>query len=266
MRVVALLTVRNEELYLQRCLEHLYSQGIETCFIDNDSTDRTLDIAKNFLNQGIFRIEHLPFNGQTQLFEILKQKEKLSEEIEADWFIGHDADEIREAPFPYKTLLEGIKDVDRQGYNAINFDEFVFLPTSEIESYESKDYVKEMYYYYYFDKRPLHRVNTWKKTKNRINLIDRAGHQVLFKGRKIFPKPFILRHYIFLSKGHAIQKYGINRNYSPKEVIERGWHKDRASFKPEKLVLPSKDRLKKITDNKSWDKSDPWPRHEFFGI
>ena len=31
MRIVALLAVRNEEHYLERCLMYLYDQGIETC-------------------------------------------------------------------------------------------------------------------------------------------------------------------------------------------------------------------------------------------
>lgn len=47
-------------------------------------------------------------------------EEKLAAEINADWFIHHDADEIREAPSPYKTLKEGIEDADRQGYMDCN--------------------------------------------------------------------------------------------------------------------------------------------------
>src|SRR4030067_2275128 len=112
MRVAALLTVSNEELYLTRCLEHLMSQGIETCLIDNDSTDRTLEIARKFLGRGVFRIEHLPFRGYFDLQNCLQNNERLANEINADWFILHDADEIRQAPNPYKTLLEGIEDVD----------------------------------------------------------------------------------------------------------------------------------------------------------
>lgn len=45
LKVVALLTIRNEERYLSRCLEHLSSQKIEICVIDNGSTDQSLKIA-----------------------------------------------------------------------------------------------------------------------------------------------------------------------------------------------------------------------------
>ncbi len=203
MRVAALLAIRNEELYLSRCLEHLFNQGIETCVIDNGSTDRSLEIAKSYLDKGVFRIEHLPFKGVYEWCEILRKKEQLSSEIDADWFIHYDADEIREAPLPYKTLLEGIEEVDRQGYNAIDFDEFVFLPTSDDESYEGTDYVKTMQYYYIFQPWPLHQVKAWKKTEVPINLTNSGGHRVEFKGREIFPDLFIFWHYILLSKAHG---------------------------------------------------------------
>ena len=96
--VVALLTIRNEALYLEKCLEHLYQQGINTCVIDNNSTDNSLDIAKSFINRGVVQIETLPFEGYFDLIKQLEIKEKLASEINANWFIHHDADEIREAP------------------------------------------------------------------------------------------------------------------------------------------------------------------------
>jgi glycosyltransferase involved in cell wall biosynthesis len=261
MKVVALLTVRNEERYLARCLEHLYSQRIETCLIDNGSTDNTLEIAQSFLGRGVIRIEHFPFNGCFELDKILLNEERLAAEIDADWFIHHDADEIREAPSPYKTLKEGIEDADRQGYNAINFDEFVFLPTSEDESFEGKDYVKEMRYYYFFEPHPLRRVNAWKKTAN-IDLHSSGGHRVKFETPKIFTVSFILRHYIVLSKSHAIEKYS-SRIHS-KADLQKGWMLERAAFALDWLKFPAKARLKRLNDSgNNWDKSEPWVKHEF---
>jgi glycosyltransferase involved in cell wall biosynthesis len=63
MRIVALLTVRNEGLYMEKCLEHLSSQGIETCVVDNESTDDSVAITKTFLGRGVFRIERQPYGG-----------------------------------------------------------------------------------------------------------------------------------------------------------------------------------------------------------
>jgi len=206
----------------------------------------------------------VPYNGVYEWEILLRFKEKLALEVKADWFIHHDADEIREAPIPYNTLLQGIEDVDKKGFNAINFDEFVFLPTTMEDSYEGKDYVKEMHYYYYLCREPLRRVNAWKKTKEKIDLVRRGGHQVFFKDRCIFPEAFILRHYIALSGRHLIEKYS-RRVYSEKEVKERGWHKDRIAFDPGKMVLPKKEQLKIISNKGIWDRSDPWIKHNFMG-
>lgn len=262
MKVVALLTVRNEERYLAQCLEHLHNQGIETCLIDNGSTDSTLEIARSFLGRGLLRIEHFPFKGSFELIQILLNEERLAKEIDADWFIHHDADEIREAPSDYRTLKEGIEDADRQGYNAINFDEFVFLPTSDREDFEGKDYVKEMRYYYFFQPRTLHRLNAWKKNPY-VNLHREAGHRVDLPDLQIFPISFILRHYLVLSKAHALAKYATRVHH--KSGLVRGWCQPRSTFSPDKLKFLDRSRLKKVTADGQWDRSEPWTKHEFLG-
>ena len=263
MRIVALLAVRNEERYLERCLEHHLQQEIETCVIDNGSTDRTLEIARSFLDRGVIRIEHLPFSGVFELETQLRCKERLAGEIGADWFIHCDADEIRQAPKPYATLREGIEAVDRRGYNAIDFDEFVFLPTTDDESLEGRDYVEAMRYYYYFepDSPDRYRTNAWKRHAQ-LDLHTLAGHKALFPGLNVCPEPFILRHYIVLSRAHAIEKYAA-RNFSATERA-KSWHGDRASFRADAIHFPSKARLKKLDPGADFDKSAPWKRHPIF--
>ena len=260
MRVVALLAVRNEEYYIERCLRYLYEQNIETCLIDNESTDRTLEIAREFTGRGVFRIESFPFSGIYKWIKILEYKCRLANEIDADWFIHHDADEIREAPKALN-LVEGITDADKKGYNAINSDELVFTPVSENETFEQKDYVKEMKYYYYFKPNLFHRVNIWKKSDAKIDLSSSGGHSVLFQNRKIYPHNFILRHYILLSKTHAIKKYG-ERNYDPEELAI-GMNVKRANFNPHQFKFPEKSLLKKVSSPGEWDLSDPWVEHYF---
>lgn len=265
MRIVAILAVRNEGLYLSRCLKHLHSQNIETCIIDNESTDETIEIAESYINHGVFKILKVPYRGYYDWFGLLKIKEKLSYEIVADWFIHCDADEIREAPKPFVNLHEAIFYVDSQGYNAINFDEFVFLPTTDYESFEKTDYVKKMKYYYYFKPGLFRRINAWKKSNNSIDIASSGGHSIAFEGRNIFPNNFILRHYMVLSRNHAIRKYKENRIYSAVEVEKLKWHGRRAKFDEGKICFPDKTRLKIKKIDSGWDKSDPWVKHEFFG-
>jgi glycosyltransferase involved in cell wall biosynthesis len=260
-RVVALLAVRNEALYLHRCLEHLFRQGIETCVIDNGSTDDSRAIAESFLGRGVFRIEHLPFEGFFDLVGQLGFKEQLAGEIDAEWFIHHDADEIREASAPFPTLREGLLAAGRQGYNAVNFNEFVFLPTSDGESFERRDYVEEMKYYYFFNPGRCHRVNAWKNNRTLVDLVTSGGHDVRFPGRRIYPENFVLRHYILLSRAQALAKYG-ERVFSRTEVQERGWHGSRAEFSPGRLRFPQAEKLKRVTPE-GWDTSQPWREHTF---
>lgn len=259
MRIVALLAVRNEELYLQRCLQHLSKQYIDVCLIDNGSTDRTLAIAEGFLNRGVFRIEHIPYHGVYEWERILRHKSRLAQEIDADWFIHHDADEVREAPARFRNLNEGISFVDRAGYNAINSGEFVFVPMNEEQAFEGTDYIHEMKDYYYFHPRDLHRVNIWKKTDKNVDLA--GGHSVKFEGRRVFPDDFILRHYIFLSKRHAIEKYG-QRKYDPHELA-KGLHVKRAGFTEENFQFPDKDIVRRLLCDGSWDRSSPSRTHFF---
>jgi glycosyltransferase involved in cell wall biosynthesis len=240
----------------------LYEQGLETCFIDNESTDNSLEIAERFRKKGVFRIETQPYPGYFDLVAQLELKEKLANEIDANWFIHYDADEIREAPLPYKTLREGIVDADKKGYNAINFDEFVFLPTSFSESFEGKDYYKEMKYYYFFEPAPIRHVKAFKKTNTVLDIASTGGHRINFEGLNVYPISFILRHYVVLSKNHAIEKYCKERIYSQSEIEERGWHGPRATFTPDKLIFPSKQQLKSI-ETGFWDRSDVWTKHTF---
>jgi glycosyltransferase involved in cell wall biosynthesis len=261
MRIVALLAVRNEELYLKQCLQHLYQQNIDVCLIDNDSTDQTLAIAEQFMGRGVFRIEHIPFDGVYEWERILQHKSRLAQEIDADWFIHHDADEVREAPVRFKNLHEGINFVERAGYNAINSDEFVFVPMNEEETFEETDYIHEMKEYYYFHPKDLHRVNIWKKTRQEVDLVSSGGHSAVFEGSNIFPENFILRHYIFLSKRHGVEKYS-QRKYDSREV-DKGMHMKRARFAEENFCFPDKDIVRRLTTDGNWDTSSPSRTHFF---
>ena len=260
-RIVALLSIRNEALYLEKCLDHLYQQGIEVCIIDNGSTDNSLEIAKSFKDRGVFHIETYSYNGYFDFAGLLCRKEKLASEIDADWFIHHDADEIREAPASFSNLYQAIFAVDKQGYNAINFDEFVFIPTDDNERNEGKDFVKNMKHYYFFEPRPLRRINAWKKTSSPINIVDSGGHQVVFANRKIFPENFILKHYIGLSLSYLNSKY--SQRVHSEENVKSGLHGWRAKFSEYRLNLPATKNLNFHFEDSKWDKTDPKTEHQF---
>lgn len=263
MNIIALIATRNEELFIEKCVTHLYNQGIKTILIDNGSTDRTLAIAKTLKGRGLIDVHHIEFNGKFNLFEILEYKEYLYKTVQADWFIHYDADELRYAPEKYNTLHDGIAEADRQGYNAVNFDEFVFLPTSADDNFEDTDYEENMKFYYYYAPKTFRHVKAWKKFGQNIDLASLGGHRVQFDNIKIFPENFILKHYIFLSYDHACRKYGLRRH--SEEGLRRGWHTERNNFQSSRLVLPDRKRLKLAESLNRFDTSDPWRNHTFFG-
>jgi hypothetical protein len=263
MKVVALLAVYNEELYLQRCLEHLREQGVETYLIDNGSTDRTPDIARSFLDHGVIGVEVFPRDGVYEWEPLLRRKEELSLTLGADWYMHCDTDEIREAPRPYRMLKEGFEAADRAGYTAVNFDEFVFVPTVSDESFEHEDYVRAMRYYYYFAPSPIRQVKAWKNLGRPVDLHSSGGHRVAFEGLRVYPESFILRHYMVLSHEHAVRKY-CGRVYSEREIAEQGWHRARAGLRPEEIGLPDRRLLKTVSAEGTWDRSDPWQVHPLF--
>lgn len=140
--------VRNEARVLARTLRHLHEQGVEVCLLDHGSTDETLEIAAAFEGRGVCRLVREPYDGTFDLESLLRRIESLVAETHADWCLLQGADEIREAPDPFPTLAAGFEAADRAGYNAIQFDEFVFCPTSEDESFTGTDFVERMEHYY----------------------------------------------------------------------------------------------------------------------
>jgi hypothetical protein len=262
MNIVAMICVRNGDLYLRRCLDHLAAQGIQTCIIDNGSTDTSLAIAESFRGRGVVHIEHLPYDGVFRFSDILRRKEQLVREIDADWFMHYDVDEIKEAPRLWKTLAEGIAEVDGQGYNAINFDEFVFIPLDG-ERFEGRDFVAEMRHYYHFRPQEWHRINAWKNI-GPVDLLTYFGHRVEFAGRRVYPQSFILRHYIALSRLHALTKYAA-RIHDADRIRRTSWHDTRVAFRPSNLKLPDRTQLKEYRGDNVWDTSEPLVYHPFLG-
>src|SRR5262245_28385011 len=162
MRVIALLATYNEERFIANCLEHLIGQGVDAYLMDNDSTDRTVAIARRYLRRGLVEVERLPRDGVFRVTAQLKRKEELAATLEADWFVHCDADEIRASAHPGQTLAEALAEVDAQGYNAVNFQEYTFTPTQEAPDHDHPNYRRTMRWYYPFSPRFPHRLNAWK--------------------------------------------------------------------------------------------------------
>lgn len=261
MNVIAIIAARNEALYMSRCLEHLAGHGVRFVLIDNGSTDETRAIAETFRGRGLVTCIDYPYPGYYDWSGLLGLKERLARELDADWFLHLDADEIPEPQQRDQHLITALTAVDRLGYTAVNFDEFCFVPTSNDERHEGTDYVARMRYYFYFAPYPERLVRCWKKSAM-LNLADSAGHTAAFPGRRLFSSNFVLRHYMALSMTHLREKYTHQRRYAAAEVA-RGWHSWRHRFAELAIRTPTAATLCDITRDGGWDRSRPFARHVF---
>jgi Glycosyl transferase family 2 len=262
-RVVALLATYNEERFVADCLEHLLQQRIYVYLIDNSSTDQTIVIAQRYLGRGLIGIESLPQEGLYSWRPILERKEQLASVLDADWFMHVDADEFRLSPRSGCSLAEAFREVDGEGYNAVNFLEFTFIPTQQAPDHDHPGFQKTMRWYYPFLPSSVpHQVKAWKRPAGPLELAWSAGHQVRFSGLRICPQSFWMRHYLFLSVPHAVRKY-VKRRYDPAEVAA-GWHRSRAALRPEMIRLPNETELRQYVSDNDLDPSNPRSQHYLF--
>ena len=240
MNVVAIISVFNEEDIVEYCISDLIEQGIGVYVLDDASTDRSPAILERFRARGLIGVERLERpDGGYRLTDHLIRKQELTAEIDADWFISHDADEFREGPWHGLNLKRSIELVDRLGYNAIDFEMLNFWPTRELGAGEDprvaftgyKPATQEL----------TRQTRVWKR-QPAIDLVTLGGHEVLFAGRKVFPTPFLLRHYPVRGQVHGERKVFRERlpRYDTGEVAN-GWHVhyDRFKSNPRFLCDPA---------------------------
>src|SRR5262245_20388357 len=231
-RVVAVISAFNEEDIISAVIGHLVENGIDVYLIDNHSTDDTVKEASQWLGRGLLQIERFPPSFPSTYetpapFDwsgILRRKEELATELSADWLIHHDADEIRESPWPGVTLREAIHWVDTLGYNCIDFQVLNFRPVDD--DFQRGDDPRDYFTFFEngaeFDKVQL---KCWKVGKSHASLVPSGGHEARFEGRRVFPISFLLRHYPIRGQRHGLKKVFAERK---KRFLEsersKGWH------------------------------------------
>jgi hypothetical protein len=258
-RVVAVLAAHNEEHCIGGCIEHYRRHGIGVYLIDNESTDATREIAERYAGDGLVGIETLPRGGIYDLQRILERKTEIAAMVETDWIIHADPDEMRLPPRSDITLAEALTAVDREGYNAVNFQEYTFVPTLEEPDHEHSHFRQTMRWYYPFLPDFPHQLKAWKHQPDPVDLVSTAGHRVDFPGLRMYPRSFPMRHYPFLSIEHAIRKY-VQRPYS-EAAVAQGWHGRRATVKPHEITLLSERDLRRYESDETLDPSSPRSEH-----
>lgn len=259
MRILALLATFNEERFVRACISHLVRQGADVYLIDNESADRTVELARTFLGRGLVGIETLPRFGMFSLRTQLRRKEALADRINADWYLHLDADEMHISPDPHRTLRDELEAADASGYNAVNFLEFAFVATREEPWHDHADFARSMRRYYPFEPTTPHRLNAWKRQGAPVDLAGTGGHVVQFDGLRASPRNLWMKHYLYLSREHAMEKF-VRRRFDPSEVAD-GWYGFRPRLTDDTLRLPSNDETRFMAEDDVLDPSEPRRTH-----
>ena len=231
-KVVALLAFYNEGDIIAQVVRDLIAQGLLVYAIDNGSTDDSVSQLEPLVGQGVLATERFAPNGDKYDWTgILRRKEQLARELDADWFLHHDADEFRESPWPQRTLKEAIEAVDALGYNAVDFELLNFVPTHDC--FKPRDDVRQAFPFFERGE-PFNKlqIRCWKRAPD-IDLVSSGGHDATFEGRRVFPIRFLLRHYPIRGPQHGERKVFVDRlpRFSDTERAQ-GWHIQYESIRP----------------------------------
>lgn len=234
--VIAFMIVYNESDVFEASLDALNSHGVEAYVIDNWSTDGTYEMARERVGRGVTGVERYPQDEAPEYFDLkslLVRVEALVGELDGDWYIKHDADEVREGPWPGIPLRDAIWMADVAGYNCLDFTVLNFRPVDD--SYVGGADLVDQFEWFEFGRNPGH-FKQWKAWKNFGQEIDYArfgSHSISFPGLKVFPYKFLLRHYPIRSQSHGERKVFAERQsrFLP-DAKKRGWHKQYDHVEP----------------------------------
>jgi glycosyltransferase involved in cell wall biosynthesis len=232
MKIIAIICVRNELVYLREVIPYLENERIDVILIDNESTDDTLDVISGAEYKNIHHIETLPFRGHFDLSAQLDAKVAVVENADADWIIHQDADEILQSPTEWGGLRRHIEHADSQGFNVLNFNEIVMLPANP----QVDDFIHNNSTYYFFEPRPLRLMRAWKKAAKLVSS-HTGGHVLDGDDVVVYPQRMLLKHFIVRTQQHAFEKY-LGRVFSSTD-LKKGWHGNRLNFNEKNLTIPT---------------------------
>jgi hypothetical protein len=231
-RALAVMPAFNEADVIFHTIGALVSEGVDVYLIDHDSTDGTADAARPWLGRGLIHIESFPDDAgfsernrhEMVWRDILRRVQDVTGEVESDWYLFVNADEFREAPWPDATLADALREADELGYSAVNFELYDFRPVDD-RFLPGQDPREVLHHYEPPGPHDRLQIKAWKRRSGPVDLVHHGGHDILFEGKRVFPVPFILRHYPIRSSEHGRRKVLAERlaRFSAEERAD-GWH------------------------------------------
>ena len=244
-RVVAIMTTYNEEDVIEPSIGKLIAGGIGVYLIDNWSSDRTFEIAEQFLGRGLVGLERFP-DAPIDRYEwrsLLRRVDAVAAGLDADWCIHHDADEVRSGPWSGVGLRDALWRVDQAGFSAVDHTVVNFRPIDN--GYKPSSDFEAYFRRFEFGRTSdlLLQIKAWKNV-GPVDLESSGGHEAKFGERLVFPYKFELKHYPIRSQSHGERKVFRDRiaRWDPGERA-LGWHVHYDDVAPQQSFLRAADDL-----------------------
>lgn len=234
--ICALIAARNERPYLQVLLPRLAAQGIDVAILDHGSSDGSHALYEQLRGAPVVAVEPLADTGVFSLSAQMLAKQQLAACLPHRWLVHHDADELLHHRDGRSSLRQCIEEAEGEGANALNFEEFVFLPEPGSQQ-PSANHIEQHRLYYYFLKGENRLNRAFRRELNGCNAAS-GGHVLGGEGVQLARTTHVLRHYIALSEAHIQLKYA-TRRFCPEELAA-GWHRKRLAIPPEQLRIPAR--------------------------
>jgi len=237
-RLTAILTCRNAEATLARCLEHLAWHQSEIIVIDNGSTDRSVDIARGMVGGAVAKLCEDPYRGEFDLTRQLRLKRNVINDIGAGWIIHADADEFLDTPNG-QPLRDYLRLWDKSDVVAFPCDEVMFLPLSDTDTHTPENFQDTMQACVRLAERDS-KQRVFRATAPLSRWMSTGGHTVAGPNDPLAPISLRLRHYFGLSLDQIRSEY-LGRVYAPGD-LGKLWHRTHRDGRPE-VITPSPDVL-----------------------
>jgi glycosyltransferase involved in cell wall biosynthesis len=256
-RAAAVVVLRNEITHIDGLIRYLVLEGLDIVAIDNQSDDGSAERVREWLGCGVLDVQERQFAPIWSMRNALRWKFEVAAELEHDWFVHVDADEWLHPSCPGDRLVDLFARAEAAGSNAVNFEDFTFVPDEPLEP--GADPRERFRSYYYFAPAQNRLMRAWRRGSG-LSSIETGGHVLYGEHVRVHTENAVLRHYPLLSPEHLHTKYQA-RHYDPAN-IKRGWHHDRIGLRIEDLSLedPAIRRLSRW-DSREFDRSVPVNRH-----
>ena len=140
--------LKNGEFYIDAFIDHYLNMGFRHIFfLDNGSTDGTIDLIRKYSNVSVFKCM-LPI----EKYQIIYKQFAAEKFISNGWCLDADIDEFFDYPFSKSMSLENfVEYLNVNGFSAVlcqMIDMFSEKPLSSLTENASKEELKTIYCYY----------------------------------------------------------------------------------------------------------------------